>query len=77
MGRRAITSGLKAGLTAGFAPEEGNIYSRIAGRENPGKYFNPFRWNQMPGFDYVPEPLLANKGGMIGQNPNTLLGYLG
>jgi len=104
MGRRAIASGIKAGLTAGFAPEKGNIYKRIAGRESPGKYFNPFEfgkpdiasvggirdvisfdeWSKFnPGgwTEYSKAvtsfqvPKLENVG-MIGQNPNTLLGYL-
>ena len=69
---RAALSGLKSGLTAGFAPDEYNMFGKIAGRENPGKYFNPFI---SPEFD-LDTAVLANKGGMIRQNPNTLLGYL-
>jgi len=71
MFERAALSGFKSGLTAGFAPD-GGMYGKIAGRENPGKYFNPFI---SPEFD-LDTAVLANKGGMIRQNPNTLLGYL-
>jgi len=73
---KSLLSGAKAGLTAGFAPDASNMFGKIAGRENPGKYFNPFGSTPMPGFDYVPQPQFVNKGGMIRQNPNTLLGYL-
>ena len=76
MGERALLSGLKSGLTAGFAPDSGNMFGKIAGRENPGKYFNPFGSPPMPGINYAPRPFFANNGGMIRQNPNTLLGYL-
>ena len=76
MGERALLSGLKSGLTAGFAPDKYNMFGKIAGREHPGKYFNPFGSTPMPGFDYVPQPQFVNKGGMIRQNPNTLLEYL-
>jgi len=71
---RAALSGLKSGLTAGFAPDEYNMFGKIAGRENPGKYFNPFK-KSFSEFD-LDSAVLANKGGMIRQNPNTLLGYL-
>jgi len=73
MGERALLSGLKSGLTAGFAPDSSNMFGKIAGRENPGKYFNLF---DEFGVDAFGSEILANKGGMIKQNPNTLLGYL-
>jgi len=37
MGERALLSGLKSGLTAGFAPDASNMFGKIAGREYPGK----------------------------------------
>ena len=37
MGERALLSGLKSGLTAGFAPDSSNMFGKIAGREYPGK----------------------------------------
>jgi len=36
MGERALLSGLKSGLTAGFSPD-GGMFGKIAGREYPGK----------------------------------------
>jgi hypothetical protein len=77
MFERAALSGLKSGLTAGFAPDASNMFGKIAGRENPGKYFNLFDSNY---FEPDVDPSLfrthVNEGGMIKQNPNTLLGYL-
>ena len=57
MGERALLSGLKSGLTAGFSPD-GGMFGKIAGRENPGNLFN------------------FQDGGMINQQPQSLLGYL-
>jgi len=81
MWKRAAVSGLKSGLTAGFAPEKGNIFKKIAGRESPGKYFNPFEFGKPDIASVTGDPYFYRQhfqdGGMIRQNPNTLLGYLG
>jgi hypothetical protein len=77
MFERAALSGLKSGLTAGFAPDKYNMFGKIAGREHPGKYFNPFDSSYIaPDVDPSYFRTHANEGGMIRQNPNTLLGYL-
>ena len=45
MGERALLSGLKSGLTAGFAPD-GGMFGKIAGREYPGKSFYSLMYPQ-------------------------------
>ena len=71
---KSLLSGAKAGLTAGFAPDASNMFGKIAGRENPGKYFNPF--DEFGVDSAIDASVWANKGGMIKQNPQSLLGYL-
>jgi len=71
---KSLLSGAKAGLTAGFAPDT-SMFGKIAGRENPGKYFNLL--DEFGVDSAIDASVWANKGGMIKQNPNTLLGYLG
>ena len=68
---KSLLSGAKAGLTAGFAPDASNMFGKIAGRENPGKYFNPF--DEFGVDSAIDASVWANKGGMIKQNPQSLL----
>ena len=73
MFERAALSGIKSGLTAGFAPD-GGMYGKIAGRgapppPTPKLTFLPSKLN-------IPEYLDFQSGGTINQQPQSLLSYL-
>ena len=92
MGERAALAGLKSGLMAGFAPDTsmfGKIADRplyasgVSGEAlklTPGAYY-PSAEAELAGGVLVPEfgamdYFNFQDGGMINQQPNTLLGYL-
>ena len=92
MGERAALAGLKSGLMAGFAPDTsmfGKIADRplyasgVSGEAlklTPGAYY-PSAETELAGDVLVPEYgsmdyFNFQDGGMINQQPNTLLGYL-
>ena len=86
MFERAALSGIKSGLTAGFAPD-GGMYGKIAGRGAPaipgaGTITPDFI---KPSYDdiflpqsrqYWQDPFIAQEGGTINQQPQSLLSYL-
>ena len=108
MWKRAAVSGLKSGLTAGFAPKAGNIFKKIAGIDapattaatavsgvpefgvtsgfQPGSFLSGDLGSRLSGSIFpdigrvTGDPYFYSQhfqdGGMINQQPNTLLSYL-
>ena len=73
---RAALSGLKSGLMAGFAPD-GGMYGKIAGRGTPKTLSSDLLLSDLsPLSQYSGSPFGFQDGGMINQQPQSLLGYL-
>jgi len=73
---RAAVSGIKSGLTAGFAPD-GGMYGKIAGRGTPKTLSSDWLLSDYSHLSqYSNSPFGYQDGGVIKQNPQSLLGYL-